>query len=83
MQNACSQPVNSCLANQLSDLATADDKRVAAGSTPQYYVSRWGGGRAGAKQASRCLVATFRRAWSLVVTRLDKHAQSCVHVYTA
>ncbi|KAK9799370.1 hypothetical protein WJX73_004741 [Symbiochloris irregularis] len=49
--NACSQPVGSCLANQIADLAAADDKLIALGSTPLYYVTRWGGGNAAANQA--------------------------------
>lgn len=50
MQNACSQPVGSCLGSQIKDLAEADDARIKLGTTPLYYVSRWGGGRASARQ---------------------------------
>ena len=63
LQNACSQPVNSCLSNQLKDLADGDDARIKRGDTPLYYVSRWGGGRTGAKQVR----------WSHTVESLADH----------
>lgn len=50
LQNGCKRPAGTCLANQLTDLATADKARVAAGSTPLYFVGRYGGGTANAKQ---------------------------------
>ena len=53
-QNACSQPVGSCLANQLADLVAADTARATAGTTPLYFVSRWGGGQPGANQVDVC-----------------------------
>jgi len=49
-QNGCKRPAGTCLANQLTDLATADKARVAAGSTPLYFIGRYGGGTANAKQ---------------------------------
>ncbi|KAK9858858.1 hypothetical protein WJX84_008886 [Apatococcus fuscideae] len=49
--SACSQVVGSCLNNQIYDLAVADQVRVAAGTTPLYLVSRYGGGLPGATQA--------------------------------
>lgn len=52
-QNACTQPAGTCLANQLADLAAADAAREAAGKGPLYRLTRWGGGRPGARQAFR------------------------------
>lgn len=49
-QNGCKRPAGTCLANQLTDLATADKARAAAGSTPLYFIGRYGGGTANAKQ---------------------------------
>ena len=53
LQSACSQPVGSCLANQLAELYAADVARVQAGTTPLYLISRWGGGQAGVNQVTR------------------------------
>lgn len=50
MQSPCSQPVGTCLQNQLTDLYAADVTRSTKGITPIYFVSRWGGGKAGAQQ---------------------------------
>ena len=52
MQNACSQPVGSCLTNQLKDLKAADDALIARGTTPLRYVTRWGGGNPSARQVN-------------------------------
>ncbi len=52
VQSACSQVVGSCLSSQIFDLAVADNTRVAAGTTPLYLVSRYGGGLPGATQVS-------------------------------
>ena len=52
-QNQCTQPVGSCLANQLTGLKASDDARILAGTTPVYYVSRWGGGLPEARQVSK------------------------------
>ena len=49
-QNACKRPVGSCLGGQLTNLAAADKARSAAGSTPLYMISRYGGGATNAKQ---------------------------------
>lgn len=49
-QNKCSQAVGSCLHGQLADLYQADKARAAAGTTPLYFVSAWGGGQPGARQ---------------------------------
>ena len=43
-QDACNLLPQSCLANQLKDLYTADQARVAAGQTPLYFITRYGGG---------------------------------------
>ena len=50
MQSPCSQPASSCLQNQLTDLYAADVTRSTKGVTPIYFISRWGGGKAGAQQ---------------------------------
>ena len=46
----CNQLPQSCLGNQLKDLYNADMARVAAGQTPQYFISRYGGGGSGGNQ---------------------------------
>ena len=50
-QDACYKPPGSCLANQLKDLYTADVALVAKGSTPLHFITRYGGGNTGGKQA--------------------------------
>ncbi|KAK9805195.1 hypothetical protein WJX72_005302 [[Myrmecia] bisecta] len=47
---ACAQLPGSCLDSQLQDLYNADVARTKAGTTPRYFVTRWGGGLPGAKQ---------------------------------
>lgn len=42
--------MGSCLGGQLTDLAAADKARAAAGTTPLYLISRYGGGGANTKQ---------------------------------
>ena len=42
--------MGSCLGGQLTDLAAADKARTAAGSTPLYMISRYGGGATNTKQ---------------------------------
>jgi hypothetical protein len=57
--------VGSCLANQLADLYAADMKRIAAGTTPVYFISRWGGGQPGFNQVSTvssCTIALWNIA---------------------
>ena len=49
-QSPCDQPEGSCLSNQLYGYYTADLQRIAAGTTPLYMVSRWGGGLPNAQQ---------------------------------
>ena len=64
-QSACSQVVGSCLGSQIFDLAVADNTRIAAGTTPLYLVSRYGGGLPGATQVSplmACLVGSWSRS---------------------
>lgn len=61
LQNACTQPVGSCLANQLKDLKTADDALIARGTTPLRYVTRWGGGNPSARQACRLSLSASLR----------------------
>ena len=51
-QAGCQQPEGTCLANQLADYYNADIERIGMGTTPLYFVSRWGGGQPGAQQAS-------------------------------
>ncbi len=50
-QDACYQHLQSCLANQIKDLHTADTVAAAAGKTPQYLITRYGAGNNGGKQA--------------------------------
>ena len=51
VQNACKRAVGSCLGNQLSDMAAADTARAAKGSTPLYFITRYGGGNTAPTQA--------------------------------
>ena len=45
-EERCGRRVGSCLENQVADLLREDEARVAAGQTPQYLITRWGGGHA-------------------------------------
>ena len=45
-EERCGRRVGSCLENQVADLLREDETRVAAGQTPQYLITRWGGGHA-------------------------------------
>lgn len=58
LQSPCNQLLQSCLANQLYDYYNADLARIAAGTTPLYMVSRWGGGNPNAQQVSPPLLQT-------------------------
>ena len=44
-EQRCQRPVGSCLKDQALDLVEADRARVAAGSTPRHFITRWRGGR--------------------------------------
>ena len=50
MQDACYQTPQSCLANQIEDLYTADTTAAAQGQTPRYLITRYGAGNSGGKQ---------------------------------
>lgn len=51
VQNACKRAVGTCLGNQLSDMAAADTARTAKGSTPLYFITRYGVGNTATTQA--------------------------------
>jgi len=58
LQSPCNQLLQSCLANQLYDYYNADLARIAAGTTPLYMVSRWGGGNPNAQQVQPPMLQT-------------------------
>ena len=45
-EERCGRRVGSCLGNQVDDFLREDEERVAAGQTPKYLITRWGGGHA-------------------------------------
>lgn len=61
LQSPCNQPLQSCLANSLYDYFNADLARIAAGTTPLYMVSRWGGGNPNAQQVCPGNAASLSR----------------------
>ena len=56
LQGGCQQPQGTCLAHQLADYYNADMARIGMGTTPVYFVSRWGGGQPGAQQVCCFLI---------------------------
>ena len=51
-QDACYKLPSSCLHNQLKTFYTADTNRIKDGLTPLNFITRYGGGNNGGKQAS-------------------------------
>jgi Male gamete fusion factor len=75
LQNACKRPVGSCLGYQLTDLAAADSARTAAGTTPLYMISRYGGGASNTKQVAVIVWSTSHSKRHIQVSqRMLQHA---------